>query len=343
MILAGLSVLFGLLAIPLGQLFVLGAWPLTALTIRIVEFFAALPLASRQIGSFSFVHLLLCYAALLVVSVPSLRSKATMLRLRPALPAALLAALTFAAWSRAQAAPSGLLELTLLDVPGEAVLIRTPQGRNLLVNGGKSGIELTNALGRMLPLASRELDWVILAGERPEQLRGFVGRMQKLDYDKLAWASQEPSEEMLSIFREVENGKNERLGPGQVIALGEGISLQVVSIGQRGALMLLTWDEFAALLPFGIDFAQMDDYMARGSSDGVDVLLLADGGYPPLNTAEWIAAIDPAAVWLAGDGELSPDLQASIWPRQIFSVEDLGWLRATTDGNNLWLTAQHNH
>jgi competence protein ComEC len=342
MILAGLSVLLGSLAAPLGQLFALGAWPLTALTIRLVEFFASLPLASRQIGNFSFLHLVLCYAALLVLSVPSLRSKAALLRLRPAFPAAFLAALTLAAWGQAQAAPTGFLELTLLDVQGEAILIRTPQGRNLLINGGASGIELTTALGRALPLSSRDLDLIVLAGERPEQLRGFVGRMQRLDYSGLAWASQEPSEEMLSIFREVEADDKviDRLGPGQVIDLDEDISLQILSIGQRGALMRLTWAEFAALLPLGIDFSQMDAYIAKGAADGIDLLLLADGGYPPLNSADWITAIDPAVAWLAGDGELSSDLQASLGPRQLDTVSELGWLRATTDGQNLWLTTQ---
>jgi hypothetical protein len=186
------------------------------------------------------------------------------------------------------------------------------------------------------------LDLIVLAGERPEQLRGFVGRMQRLDYSGLAWASQEPSEDMLSIFREVEADDKviDRLGPGQVIDLGEDISLQILSIGQRGALMRLTWAEFAALLPLGIDFSQMDAYIAKGAADGIDLLLLADGGYPPLNSADWITAIDPAVAWLAGDGELSSDLQASLGPRQLDTVSELGWLRATTDGQNLWLTTQ---
>lgn len=342
MILAGLSLMLGLLVFPLGQLFALASWPLASLTIRLVEIFASFPLVSRELGPFTTTHAVIYYFILLVVSVPALRSRMTILRLQPAIPAALLGVFTFAIWSQALAAPRGLLEITLLDVGGEALLIKTPYGRNILINGGPSGIALSEELGRMLPGSARDLDWVVVAGERDEQINGLVGRIDRLDYQHFAWATLQPPETMLKLFQLVEaSGKPiTRLQTGQEMDLGEGIALKTLSIGQRGGTLLLTWKNFQALFPLGLDFKQMDEITQRGSSVGIDLLLLADSGYPPLNSADWIESIDPDVLWLAGDGELSQDLLAAAGRREFLEVRKLGWLRATTDGEKLYLSTE---
>ncbi len=73
-----------------------------------------------------------------------------------ALPGIALAGLGIAAvlvWRAAAHAPDGRLHLTVLDVgSGDALLVQTPSGRFLLVDGGPSPSRLSDALGRRLPL-----------------------------------------------------------------------------------------------------------------------------------------------------------------------------------------------
>lgn len=343
MILGGLSALLGLLILPLGRLFALATWPLAGLTIRIVEFFASLPFASFQIGQFTWAYAAIYYAALVVMSVPALRDRFTLPRICPAVPAALLSVAVFAIWGRALAAPSGLLELTLLDLPGEAILIRTPAGRSILINGGPSAVNLSQELGRMLPVSQRDLDWIMIAGERPEQINGLLARSENIVYGELAWATYQPSSEMLEFFQSAIASSKEVhvLHAGQAMDLGSDVDLKVLYMGQRGAMLLLTWRQFGALLPLGLDFDQIEAYLGTSRPGEIDLLLLADSGYPALNPPAWLSGIDAPVLWLAGGGVLTNDLQLAAGDTSILEVNKLGWLRATTDGSLLWLSSEH--
>jgi hypothetical protein len=68
--------------------------------------------------------------------------------------------------------------------------------------------------------------------------------------------------------------------------------------------------------------------------------LLADSGYAPLNRPSWLAAVNAKLHWLAGGGEVSQDVIAGAAGRPILSVSQLGWLRVSTDGQQMWLTAE---
>ena len=84
---------------------------------------------------------------------------------RPGTLLAVLGVLTVFVWRVGLSAPDGRLHLTVLDVgSGEALLIQTPGGRYVLVNGGQSTRTLSEALGRRMPLLHRKLDFLVVAG-----------------------------------------------------------------------------------------------------------------------------------------------------------------------------------
>lgn len=68
---------------------------------------------------------------------------------KPVLPLAILGLLGLLAWQLVLATPDGRLHLTLLDVSsdtlsGDGLLIRTPAGRYVLINGGASPNQLSD-------------------------------------------------------------------------------------------------------------------------------------------------------------------------------------------------------
>lgn len=142
MVLGGLSVILGSLFVPLGQLIAFGGWALAAYTIRIVEFFAELPWASQSFSSFSLTLVFVYFAGLAALSISGIRQRLKAIRIQPAVGVALIATLSLWIWSTALAAPDGKLQLTHLEVDGEALLVRTPAGRNLLINTGSSSNQL---------------------------------------------------------------------------------------------------------------------------------------------------------------------------------------------------------
>ncbi len=104
----------------------------------------------------------------------------------------ILGVLAGVVWRAALAAPDGKLHITLLDVgSGDGILVQTPTGRNLLIDGGPSPNMLSDALGRRLPLARRRLDFLVVAAAGEGQIglcRGqwnasrptrFYGRVRK--------------------------------------------------------------------------------------------------------------------------------------------------------------------
>lgn len=341
LIFGGLSLLAGLALPVLGQLLALLAWPLALLTIGIVEWLASPGWAAYHVGNFSMPMVLAYYLAVLAASLAPLRSAVRSLRWQPVLPAAALAAFAFGTWGMAFSAPTGRLQITLLDVPGEAILIRTPTGRNVLINGGASAVELSSELGRHLPPFARQIDWLLVLGERSQQTDGLQSGLQNLQIAQVGWAHQWPpaSFDNLTTSMHTAGFETQQLMPGDVLSLGDDAELQIAGVGPRGATVFINWHNFQALLPLGLDVDQISQ-LREQPVDGIDLFLLADGGYPPLNPPDWLAALDARVYWLANDGQLEHEQQNALNGRMLLQAAQLGWLRAETDGYNLWLSAE---
>jgi competence protein ComEC len=340
LILGGASILLGLVWQPFGALISLLAWPLLAYTIRIVETMAALPAASQNVEFFSLNFVFLYYVILLAVSLPAIRSRITLPRLQPVTVLAALSALAFWSWSIGMAAPNGKLELILLDGEGEALLVRTPAGRNLLINGGSSAADLSSALGRHLSPFNREIDLLLVAGHRPDQIGALSTSLDRLVLDRVGWAAG-----VSRLAADLNEDLEERgiaivdLQISQRLDMGNGAFVEVIVIGDQGAILLLVQDNFQALLPLGLGFEQIET-LDTSQLGQIDLLLLADSGYAPLNPPEWIARLAPSIIWLAGDRhELDTELLDELANHQLFDTSAHGWLRVSTDGQQMWLDA----
>jgi beta-lactamase superfamily II metal-dependent hydrolase len=74
----------------------------------------------------------------------------------------------------------------------------------------------------------------------------------------------------------------------------------------------------------------------------VDALLLAGAGDPALNPANWLEHLDPGVVLLSLDAANSAGLPDSevldaLDGRTILRTDRDGWIRLTTDGQQMWL------
>ena len=74
----------------------------------------------------------------------------------------------------------GRLEMHVLDVgQGDAILLRTPGGRNILIDGGPSGVGLARELGRALPHWNRQLDLVVLTHPQEDHVAGLPAALDR--------------------------------------------------------------------------------------------------------------------------------------------------------------------
>ena len=190
----GLALLAGLILQPVGQVLAYAAWPFAAYTIRVVEWFAVWRGGVLALGRVTLAGVALFYLLLLLWTAASERlNEESMDRLKAVLrPGVLLAALgvlTVLVWRAGLSAPDGRLHLTVLDVgAGEALLVQSPGGRYVLVNGGGSTRALSEALGRRMPLLHRKLDFLVVAGVEAEQIGGLAGILERYPPAQVLWS-----------------------------------------------------------------------------------------------------------------------------------------------------------
>ena len=241
------------------------------------------------------------------------------------------------------------MHLIVLDVGGgEALLVRTPSGRNLLISGGPSATRLSDAPGRRLPLTRRELDYLVVAGGSDEQLQALPHLVERFRLSNVLWAG--PAHVSRSA-RALDTGLSDsgvsivEAIPGLALDLGQGAVLRVLSVVSRGAILELEWGSFRALLPTGADFAAMEA-LGNGKAIGpVTALLLAGGGYAPLNPPEWIAQLRPQVALLsvtAADwhGLPDPETLQAVAGYTLLRTDRNGWIHLSTDGEQLWVEVE---
>jgi beta-lactamase superfamily II metal-dependent hydrolase len=132
---------------------------------------------------------------------------------------------------------------------------------------------------------------------------------------------------------------------GQTLHLGGGANLRVLAVTGRGSVLLLEWGRMRVLLPVGLDFESMQTLMAAPDLGPVTALLLAESGYAPLNTPQWIARWRPQVVLLSVaaddyDGRPDPETLEAIDGYSVLRTDRDGWIRLSTDGENLWVEVE---
>jgi competence protein ComEC len=353
MILGGFALILGLIWQPLGRITAPLAWPFVLFTIRAVEFFSRHTRGTLTLGEFGLIWVILFYSLLILVTFkwPQIHSwlKAQPERLQTGLwlPAAgLLGVLTVVLWRGALSAPDGRLHLTLLEVgTGDAVLIQTPEGRYALINGGPSTSLLSDSLGRRLPPFHRGLDWLVIASPRSEQIAGLSRNLDRFPPTHVLWAGLPSPAREADYLRENLTARSIPITSGetgQALQFGDGAGLRVLTAGRRGAILLLEWDRFRALLPLGVNDGDFESLRMGAAIGKVDVLLLADSGYAPLNPPEWIHNLNPTLVLLSvaaddRDGLPDQDTLTALDGYTLLRTDQKGWIHLSTDGEKMWV------
>jgi competence protein ComEC len=349
MIVGGLAVLISLIVFPLGQLVAWGAWPFAVYTIRVVEFFARLNTGVIALNEITIGHVIALYALLIGVPYAAARYRSVRINLNPAFAFTAIAVAALLTWQSALAAPDGHLRLTFFNVgSADAVLIQSPDGRTVLINGGEKTSVLSDALGRRLPPFERDLDWLIVASTQENQVGALPRVFERFTPDQVLWAGKAEASrsarelDQLIAADQIPTIQAER---GQRLALGGGAEIEIVAVGSRGAVLLIEWKNFRALLPIGINFEALDELQSGAAIGRVNVLLLAESGYGPINSQEWIANLSPQIVVLsvaAGDPNGLPGKSTleAVGAYPLVRTDRNGWITVETDGDNLWIEAE---
>ena len=356
MIVGGVAVILSLIWLPLGAVAAFAAWPFVAFTIRMVELFDLLPNGVIVLGDFSLWLVILFYVALFTWTFARQRIKeflsgegANLSTIPLMTVATILTVLVIMTWRAAFTTPDGNLHITFLDVgSADAILIETPGGRNILVNGGPSASMLSDGLGRRLPPTNRRLDWLIIASTQENQLSGLPRVVERITPSKVLWAGNVEasfSARNLDEWFIDQNIPVTQAETGSELDLGEGAVLHILNVNSRGAVLLLEWNEFRALLPVGMNFTALEEFKYGEEIKKVSLLLVSDSGYAPINPPEWITNLNPQIIVLSvatGDKDGLPHFQTLevVKEYSLLRTDYNGWIEVATDGFKMWVEVE---
>ncbi|HPL28708.1 MAG TPA: DNA internalization-related competence protein ComEC/Rec2 [Anaerolineae bacterium] len=365
--LGALATLLGLVWHPLGQLFAYLAWPFIAWTIAAVERLGALPWAAVDLRAAGLVPWLLYGLGGLLLwarSVPD-RWRALTRRLPTKALVVGLAAGVALIWAGGVArVPDGRLHVTFLDVgQGDAILVQTPDGRRLLVDGGPDPTVLPAALGKRLAPWQRSLDLVALTHPDEDHLAGLVPVARRYALG-LVLDTHLPHDTPTGQAWQTENATRDTpiLYPqrGTTLDLGSGVRLQVLHPGDsplaatrsdsnnNGLVLRLSYGRASFLLTGDLEM-EGEQQLLRQEDLALDatVLKVAHHGARTATTLRFLEAVTPqVAVISVGAGNSYGHPTAEVLQRlqaagaQVLRTDECGDVEVVTDGEQLWVRTE---
>jgi len=356
MILGGLAVLVSHVSMVAGQLVAWVTYPFVLYTIRVVELFDRVPHGTLFLGDVSIWFTIFFYVVLFLVTfswsglkdgLRSFGQKASSVGVGAGIFILIIG--LFLTWRAAVSLPDNRLHITFLDVgSADAVLIQTPAGKHVLINGGASTTVLADELGRRLPVFNRRLDWLVVAATDEEQVAALPRTLERYPADAVLWSGNEQASFSSLALREyftLIDSKVTIAVQGDVLDLGDGGTLRVLTSGPRGAVLLIEYKNFRALLPIGMSFEALDE-LGYGTEVGqISVLSLANSGYAASNPEDWIVNLNPELVVLsvsAADENGMPDSETldAVKGFSLLRTDHNGWIEITTDGDQMWVNVE---
>jgi competence protein ComEC len=373
----------GLFAMLAAQILGWLAWLFLSYFLSVVQSFDALPFSSFQVATISTWHIWGYFAILAGViallnrrnqladfsskltsgikkaaqGIPKPRLGFSMKWLvLPLLVAAILV------WSVALTMPDDKLHVSFLDVgQGDAILIQTPNGQDILIDGGPDPQKINLELSKKLPFWDRTIDLVVSTQPQADHITGLVEVLQRYKVKQVL----EPGVSYnSSIYQEwcnlVEEKhiKRDKAQAGQEIDLGNGTKLEVLNppdslwegtsddVDNNGVVLRLSWGQVSFLFTADIREEAEFELISQRANLKSTVLKVSHHGSETSTTSQFLAAVDPevAVISVGKDnpfGHPSPEVLERLIGRlsegNVYRTDEDGTIELTTDGEKLWV------
>lgn len=364
------AVALGALWLPLGRLIAAPLWLILRYTTLVVETLARLPLASVRVPPAGGPILLGAYA-LTALGLAARRHPSAWARVRRTLAAAwqsawrvvVLGAATLLIYIAVLQLPDGRWYVHFLDVgQGDAILLRTPGGRTVLVDGGPDPVVLASRVGRALPFWQRRIDLVVVTHPDSDHLAGLLGVIERYEVTQVLHGPMAGSTPLEQAWREALAERGIASMPatrGAVIAIGDTTALHVLHPpgetppGAEGddnsssVVLRVVAGECRLLLTGDIDAATEAALLAAGAPLDATVLKVSHHGSGGASTAPFVAAVAPqvAVISVGAENRFGHPAAATLERLEEQGIRVLrtdrdGTVTLRTDGHRYWLRTE---
>ena len=389
--LAGLGGLVSpVLGLPLGWL----AWLFSGYLTGVVSLLAGIPLAAVGTGQVPLAAVIAWYGALgLAYSLRNIRrlaairerltglvalARPAIMRRQPApgpargmrawprtWPALPMFALAAALWVAALSGPGPRLHVYFVDVgQGDAIFIVTPDGRQVLVDGGPDPQRIVQFLGRRMPPEDRSIDLVILTHPHTDHAAGLVEVLRRYKVETILHRTLDfdsPTYEAWLRAVSQEDARTVEALAGQIITFEDGVTIEVLGppeqlpagtrsdVDNASVAVRLTYGERTFLLAGDMFEESERRLLAAGMPLDSDVLKVGHHGSRNATTDDFLRQVSPAvAVISAGAGnsyghphqETQDRLFQYVRQDLVYSTAARGTLEIITDGTAMELISE---
>jgi competence protein ComEC len=205
----------------------------------------------------------------------------------------------------------GRLHVMALDIgQGDAILVITPEGRTLLVDGGPDPDLILRRIGQELPFWRRRIDMVVLTHPHEDHVAGLVPVLERFEVGVVldsGRAYPNPSyarfrslaaAEGAGVYRLARTGDHLRLGSAELAVLYPSAAdadapLPEDDINNASVVMLLRSGSFSALLQGDAEAPVEAMLLERHLVPDVDLLKVGHHGSESSSTPAFLAAARP--------------------------------------------------
>jgi competence protein ComEC len=266
---------------------------------------------------------------------------------------AAIAMIAMAAWLSLRGLPDGRLHVYFLDVgQGDAIFIRAPDGRQVLVDGGPGPTALFSQLAEVMPFWDRSIDVVILTHADSDHIGGLLALPQRYRVGQVIETGQAEAEPLAATWLDALDASGVQPEHGQrgMKMLAGDVALTILNPGPEtegtqddntGSLVLrVDYGATAFLLTGDADVEAEEAMLAAGLPLAADVLKAGHHGSDGATSAEFVAAVQPSIVvfQVGADnrfGHPSQEVLDRVAGSRVYRTDTDGRVEVVSDGRTV--------
>ncbi len=249
--------------------------------------------------------------------------------------------------------PDGLLHVWMLDVGGSnAIFAQTPDGAQLLIDGGSFPARLLTALGDRMPFNDREIEVIAITQPDEANFAGLRSVLGRYSAGIILTNGQANLGEAWAELQEAVGSTGQiAVRAGYTITSDDGVTLEVLHPPQApalednlndGAMVLrLSFGEASFLLTSDLSENGQQAMLEAGITPQTAILQFPQGG-AALDEA-FLAAVQPQVVVVQSDSAShrdNADTLALLENIPRYHTDEGGTIHLYTDGRDLWVVQE---
>ncbi len=265
------------------------------------------------------------------------------------------ACLTILLVALALSRPDGNLHVWMLDMEeNNAVLIQTPGGAHVLVDGGRFPSRLLTALGDNLPFNDREIEMLIVTHPDVPDIAALPVVLERYEVGVMLTNGQMTDEpEYLALLEELGETRIVKVRAGYTVEMSDGTNLEVLSprteplpddsANANTLALRVSYDKLSFLLMSDLNQEGQLQILKSGRQLHATVLQIPDHGSAEALNTSFLTTVSPSVFTLQSNpasrfGDVNPDTLALLGDLPLFRTDESGTLHFWTNGVELWVS-----